>query len=426
MREKKLILFTAALCALAVLGFAVSGSRPEMEDNTERQDDLSLLLASNDISDLPELRRLDHSVDSFLRFWGIHGASLSISRNDSLLYAKGYGKAGKDLPMTPATKLRLASVSKLLTAVGIMRLVEEEKLSLNDKVFGEKGILSKYNPYIKDRNYRLITVEHLLRHQAGFTSRVSGDVMFHTYNFMKDWGLTEVPTSGFIVQKEVAKNLYYKPGTWQEYSNFGYLLLSLIIEEVSGKSYEHFMQEDVFRPAHCYGFAIAGNYEDELKEGETHYYLQPDTEPVPSFDRKYAEVEKCYGGNNITGLQGAGAWIGTTPELSRLMATIDARGSITDILSPESIEKMTRYYDDSTFGIGWIDCDQEGVWTRSGTFAGTSALIKMYPDGECWILVTNTSAWRGSKFTRNISGLFRQLRRRFSAKFPQRDLFQGN
>ena len=76
---------------------------------------------TNDLSSLPEM---DQVVDSFMTFWHLRGVSLSISRNDSLLYARGYGKADTVNPMTPGTTLRLASVSKLLTAVGIMRLQE--------------------------------------------------------------------------------------------------------------------------------------------------------------------------------------------------------------------------------------------------------------------------------------------------------------
>ena len=81
----------------------------------------------NAMSELPEM---DQAVDSFMTFWGLKGASLAITRNDSLVYAKGYGIADYGQPMTPGTRMRLASVSKLLTAVGIMRLQEEGKVFL--------------------------------------------------------------------------------------------------------------------------------------------------------------------------------------------------------------------------------------------------------------------------------------------------------
>ena len=420
MSRGKLIAILLPVVLLAGAFPLLLRGRAEEPEKPEYVADLNSAIVNED---LPELRALDHSVDSFMTFWSLKGASLAIVRNDSLLYAKGYGYADASTPMAPGTIMRLASVSKLLTAVGIMKLQEEGKVFMDTPVFGPLGVLNKYDPYIKDQNYYLITVEHLLRHQAGFTVRVGRDVMFSTLNFMRDWGLSEPPTPDFLVQKQVARRLLFVPGTSQEYSNFGYFLLSLIIEEVSGMPYADYMQEHVFAPAGCSGFRIGGNYLADRLPGESQYFMQPDAELVPSFDGKYSAVDKCYGGNDITGLQGAGAWVGSAVELARLVSCIDGRGPLEDILSPESVRQMTAYYDDDTFGLGWVDCKPDGEWTRTGSFSGTSALVKVYPDGECWVFITNTSAWRGSRFTKNTAFLCKNLRRRFSAVLPRRDLF---
>ena len=378
---------------------------------------------TNGLSDIPELKALDHSVDSFMNFWALKGIALAVVRNDSLVYAKGYGKADASTPMTPGTTMRLASVSKLLTAVGIMKLQEEGKVFLDTPVFGPFGILKRFDPYIKDSNYYSMTVEHLLRHQGGFTTR-GGDVMFSTLTFMRNHGLSEAPDAETLVQKQVSRRLAFEPGTWQDYSNFGYLLLSLIIEEVSGLPYEEYMQEHVFKPAGCTGFSIAGNYLKDRQPGESQYFMQPDSEPVPSYDGKLAEVEKCYGGNDITSLKGAGAWIGSAVEMARLVSCIDGRGPMEDILTEESVRQMTTWYDENTFSLGWVDTKPDGEWTRTGSFSGTSALVKVYPDGECWVLISNTSAWRGSRFSKNTAYLCKKLRGRFSHLMPRRDMFE--
>ena len=364
---------------------------------------------TNDLSSLPEM---DQVVDSFMTFWHLRGVSLSISRNDSLLYARGYGKADTVNPMTPGTTLRLASVSKLLTAVGIMRLQEKAMLFLDSPVFGPFGILNEYDSLIRDDNYYLITVEHLLRHQAGFTSR-GGDPVFSPY-----------PSQEELLKKQLSRSLYYEPGTTQEYSNFGFLLLSLIIEKVSGLPYEDFMQQEVFAPARCYSFRLAGNYLKDRHPGESRYHMHPEAVQSPSFDGRFAAVDKCYGGNNISGSLGAGGWTGSVVELSRLVATIDGKGPVEDILLPFSVKQMTNYYDTETFSLGWNDTKPTGEWTRSGSFSGTQALVKTFPDGECWIFLSNTSTWRGSRFARNIAELFDNLRSRFSAQLPSRDLFR--
>ena len=392
---------------------------PEPEIPVDWVEDLNASIV-NDLSSLPAM---DQVVDSFMNFWSLKGASLAVVRHDSLLYARGYGKADPVTPMTPGTTLRLASVSKLLTAIGIMRLQEQGKVFLETPVFGPFGVLNEFDRYIKDDNYYLITVGHLLRHQGGFTTR-GGDVMFSTQKFMQKHGLSEPPTSDLLVRKEVARPLEFEPGTSQEYSNFGYLLLSMIIERVSGMPYADFMQAEVFEPAGCHGFRLGGDYLQDRLPGETRYFVQPDDKPVTSFDGKYASVLRCYGGNYISGLYGAGGWIGSTVELARLISSIDGTGPVPDLLDPFSIRQMTVWFDDETYGLGWLDCRPDGEWTRTGSFAGTSALIKKYPDGEIWIFVTNTSTWRGSRFSRNTGALCFNLRSRFDDQLPVRDLFR--
>ncbi|MBR5404653.1 MAG: beta-lactamase family protein [Bacteroidales bacterium] len=347
----------------------------------------------------------------YMQEWGLRGASLCIMRHDSLLYAKGYGVRDKDTPMTPGTIMRLASVSKLLTAIGVMRLQEQGKLYLDTPVFGPYGILKEFDSSIRDDNYYLMTVEHLLRHQGGFHYR-GADVMFTGYH----------PDRDEFVRSELRRPLAFTPGSWQQYSNFGYFLLSLVIEKASGMPYEEFMQKEVFEPCGCRGFRIAGNYLKDRHPGESMYFMQPDSEPVTSFDGKYAGVEKCYGGNDVTSLMGAGAWVGSAVELARVVSSINGIEGIEDILSADSIQKMTTWYDENTFSLGWVDT-KDGEWTRTGSFSGTSAIVKVFPDGESWVLISNTSAWRGSKFSRNTSYLVKNLRRRFSDSLPHRDLF---
>ena len=409
MKKAGLILLTLALGCTFMCGY--QGPCGPMEPDKEAihwRDSLNGYL-TNALSTLPEM---DAVVDSFMNFWSLRGVSLAVMRNDSLLYAHGYGKADASTPMTPGTTLRLASVSKLLTAIGIMRLQEKGLVYLDSPVFGPYGVLKRYDSYIKDEDYYLITVEHLLRHQAGFTSR-GGDPVFSPYTSREA-----------LLQKQLGRHLAYEPGTSQEYSNLGFLLLSLIIEEVSGKPYEQFMQEEVFSPALCRGFRLAGNYLADRHPGETRYYMHPEATLTASFDGRYAAVEKCYGGNDVRGSLGAGGWTGSAAELARMVACIDGHGPLEDILVPFSVRQMTDYYDADTFSLGWNDTKPTGEWTRSGSFSGTQALVKTFPDGECWVFIANTSTWRGSRFAYNIAALFENLRCRFSAQLPVRDLFR--
>ncbi|MEG3047249.1 MAG: serine hydrolase domain-containing protein, partial [Mucinivorans sp.] len=129
-------------------------------------------IVQNSDSDIPQAERFDKTVESFLREWQIEGASLAIMKDGNLIYSKGYGLADKASNDSVEVRhlFRVASVSKLITAVGIMHLVERGLLSLNSTVFGPKGIMREYNNYT-DKRVEKITIENLLRHQGGFSIR---------------------------------------------------------------------------------------------------------------------------------------------------------------------------------------------------------------------------------------------------------------
>ena len=383
------------------------------------------LMLTNEMSEVQEPAGLDKKMKNYLRKWFIKGGSLAIMRNDSLVYAKGYGWAEeeKEIPMEPGHIMRMASVSKLITAVGIMVLQDKGMLSIKDTVFGPSGILqgTQLDSLIKDKNCHKITVEHLLRHQAGFYR----DPLFSSRDIMHLMQLDHAPEADDYFRFVLPKRLRFQPGEWQRYSNFGYLLLSRIIEEVSGKSYEDFIKEDVLRPAGVYDMHIAGIYYDDKRENEVRYYThEGDGKFIEEYNNSGRIVERCYGGNNIPMLSGAGAWCGSPAELARLVASIDGRNEVPDIISKEAVEQMTGYYDKDTFSLGWNDTHPAKGWSRTGTLSGTTALVKYFPDGECWILITNSSTWKGPGQARYTDALFKQCRELYSAKLPAINLFE--
>ena len=325
--------------------------------------------------------------------------------------------------MQPGHILRMASVSKLVTAVGIMVLQDKGQLNIKDTVFGPSGILKDtlFTSLIKDRNYSKITVEHLLRHQGGFYR----DPVFSSRDVKHQLRLDKAPEKEDYYRLVLSHRLKFMPGTWQDYSNFGYILLSEIIETVSGMPYEEFMKKEVLAPAGCYDMHIAGNYYDDKRPNEVRYYThEGDGKYIEEFTDSGVMVERCYGGNNIPLLSGAGAWCGSPVEIARLVASIDGHPAVPDIISEESFRLMTEYFDTETFSLGWNDTNPAKGWSRSGTLSGTCALVRHYPDGECWTLITNTSTWKGPRQARYTEDLFRQCRELYSDKLPARNLFE--
>lgn len=381
---------------------------------------------TNAMSSQPELHAMDSIMQRYLKRWEIHGAQLAISRHDSLLYARGFGYADKDrkIPMEPSYIMRMASVSKLVTATGIMKLRDMGKIRLSDKVFGPKGILNDtfYVNSIRDKRYFDITVEQLLRHKAGFTN-YAGDAIFSTRYIMQQNHLTTPPDHRTLLRIVLRRHLGYTPGTAQRYCNIGYTLLSLIIEKRTGMSYENFMQRHVLNPAGCYDFHIAGNYLKDRRKNETVYYMHSSSVPVPEFNNSGRMVVRCYGENDITTALGAGAWVASAAELCRLVASIDGDRTVPDVISPQAVKLMTQEMPDHQFSLGWNFTPRNRPWIRTGSLVGTSALVLRYPDGECWVFITNTSTWKGHKFSQDTMALFEKLRKRFGSKMPKRNMF---
>lgn len=418
-----LLIFSVAAIVTAIL----AGTRRNediaegiIEENVFRLNDT----LTNEMSNIPDLLAMDKKVNAYLRKWHMKGASLAITRGDSLVYAKGYGWADEEngLEMTPRHIMRMASVSKLITATGIMVLHDRGELNIKDTVFGPSGILndSTITALIKDKNYYKITVEHLMRHQAGFRR----DPLFSSRDVKHQLQLDHAPEVEDFYKVVLNRRLKFAPGSWQSYSNFGYLLLSKIIEKVSGMPYDEFIRTAVLAPAGCYDMHIAGTYYEDKRDNEVRYYThEGDGKYIEEYTDSDLMVERCYGGNNIPLLSGAGAWCGSPAEIARFVASIDGRPEVPDIISKESVELMTGYYDRDTFSLGWNDTHPDKGWSRSGTLSGTTALVKLFPDGECWVFISNTSTWKGPRQANYTDDLFKSLRQSFSSKLPQRDMF---
>ena len=381
---------------------------------------------TNAMSDYAALEEMENTLKRYFERWELNGAQIAISRNDSLLYTKGFGWADKEagIEMQPSNIMRIASVSKLLTAVGIMKLVDFGALHLSDHVFGNKGILNDttFTNVIKDKRYFDITVEQLLRHKAGFTNGY-GDPMFSTRYIIMQNRLTTPPDNKTLMRILLKRRLGYTPGEGKKYSNVGYMLLSMIIEKKTKLPYEEFMRKAVMEPAGVYDFHIAGNYLKDRRKNEVKYYMHKGSEPVYEYNNSGRMVEKCYGENDIPRLAGAGAWCGSAAELCRLVAAIDLLPGIPDILSKQSVEFMTKEMPNHDFSIGWNFTPNGKPWIRTGSLSGTSALVLRYPDGECWVLITNTSTWKGHGFSKDTMALFDKLRKKYSAVMPKRNLF---
>ena len=128
-------------------------------------------------SALPGLEPFDQAMEDLLRKWEIPGASLAVARDGRLLLARGYGFADRDrkLPVLADSVFRMGSISKTITAVAILRLVEDGRLGLDDKVLPLLGEFGPRADVMTDQRVRDITIRQLLQHTGGFDRKKSGD-----------------------------------------------------------------------------------------------------------------------------------------------------------------------------------------------------------------------------------------------------------
>ena len=364
---------------------------------------------------------MDAYIERFMKRWEIKGGSLAVMKDGRLIYSKGYGWADEEKgeKMSPGNIFRVASLSKLITATAIMQLCERKVLSLDDRVFGDGGILDcpRFRD-IRDRRIKDITVEQLLRHKAGFTMH-KGDPLFTTREIIIWEKLDTVPDMDRVIQYALSERLGYTPGQGYRYSNLGYLILTKIIEVCSGTEYEEYCQENILHPAGCYDMHLARNLYEDRYPNEVRYYETHDATPVPAFDNSGDSLYRSYGGSNIEGLLGAGGWVASPSEFVRFVASIDGDPSVPDVISETSVRTMTA---DRVRPIGWVRAGAGKDWTRTGTLAGTSAMLTKQADGYIWMFVTNTSSWKGSRFTRYIDRMYRTASARIDS-WPKEDLF---
>lgn len=411
---------------LLVTSFGFTDPRTSARKEEPANPDHLHVRLRNDLCTSEAFLPVDQIFASFIKRWEIAGASVAIAKKGKLVFARGYGKADREegIDVEPFHLFRIASVSKLITAVAIMQLVEEGKITLDQKVFGEGAILND-SIYRNPRDARAfdITVRHLLTHSGGWTRRW-GDHMFIPHAIAEYMSVPPPPDTKTIVQFALNKKLHFTPGSFVSYSNLGYSILGLVIEEVTQQPYDVYVINNILNPIGIYDMQLGRNMPWQKAALEVRYYEPAGSERVKSVYDPDEMVMRCYGGNDVEALGAAGSWIAAAPDLLKLTLAIDGDSSRPDILTPEKVKLMT----DPGYGhapVGWKTTLSNGTWWRTGSFAGTSAMIKHQDDGFTWVVLLNSSTWKSSKFPSEID---RTMRKVFGSmeQWPEQDLFNLN
>jgi len=317
-------------------------------------------------------RTLEHSdidayIEAQMREWNIPGAALVIVQEGQVTHLQTFGQAGKGRPVTPQTPFEIGSCSKSFTALAVLQLVEAGRVDLDAPV-------QNYLPWFRVADAEAgarITVRHLLNHTSGLANATDARAWVNPRGLsLEDWGrsLHRLPLSA-------------APGTRYQYSNFGYMVLALVIEAASGQSYGAYLSQQIFSP-----LDMRNSFTDPalarahgLADGHTWWFGLPHRsleQPRPD-------------------MLGAG-YIMVSPEdmAPYLIAQLNSGlYGDTRLLSTEGITAMHTPpqlpAESSSYGMGWVNYLEDGytIINHNGRSAGFSSAMFLLPEQQIGIAV---------------------------------------
>ncbi len=200
--------------------------------------------------EVKKYRDIDKAVIEYMQLIDATAATVAISRDGTLLYSRGYGyaDAAKTKPTPPDALMRIASVTKPITAAMIRTAVRDKKLDLDAKAFELIGAKPPAKAKVADERVNDVTVAHLLAHKGGWDSAKTGDQMFSGDMIAKELKLTRPPRPADAVTYMLTQPLQFDPGSKEVYSNFGYCVLGRVLETVHKKPFADCLADEICKP----------------------------------------------------------------------------------------------------------------------------------------------------------------------------------
>jgi CubicO group peptidase (beta-lactamase class C family) len=321
-------------------------------------------------SDKVIAKNLDSLITS--RFANVSpGCVILVMKNGDTLFKKAFGSADLELhvAMQPDMVFRIGSVTKQYTAIAILQLVEQGKISLQDSI----------QKFIRDFPYKghTITIENLLTHTSGI-------VDYEVLNFPIPNAIRIDFPPKQIIDSLSKLPLDFIPGSKFHYSNSNYFLLAYIIEQVSGQSYKDYLKENLFKPA-----------------GLDNTYYDSPTEIIPNRVSGYAKHNSKYsnaGYISMSQVFGAGALLSNVDDMYKWhQALYDYK-----LVKKETLDKALTPYrlsdgEPIEYGYGWIIKNRNGLKSieHSGGIDGFQSDEIYFPQQDIFITTLYNSLNEG-------------------------------
>ena len=350
------------------------------------------------------MEHFEQQFTQMLKAWRIPGAEVAIMNDNKITYARGFGWAhvAEKVPVQPNSLFRIASVSKAITAITTLHLVQTHKLELNSNVFALLNDIKPIDGKASDKRLRQMKIRDLLYMASGWipAGKRHYDPLFgpwsrHLVNLI---GYDNLPAScKDTIKMMLSVRMHGNPGSYHVYSNLDYCLLGLVVDKVNNaaydyRGYEHYVQTNVLAPIGITDMAIGSTIKENRRPNEVYYYRY--SGPINS---SYEGVSNYLPYSPVEILQknfANGGWIASAIDLVTLANAVN-RDKIFDaalrnkMLSPPPFigRKPNKYY-----AMGWkVKKTKDGYYYyQTGSFTGTNSLVIVKSNGTCIAFVFNS------------------------------------
>lgn len=369
---------------------------------------------------------IDREVSAFMDREKLPGASVAITQNGKLVYASGFGfrNEGLNQKTTVNDRFRIASISKSITATAVLKLCEIKGIGLDETVVSHMDLNAT------DKRMADITIRHLLEHSSGIDDKqLAGGVDTHIAQWVqKELAITRDDMIRYWLARPFASN----PGESHRYCNFGYVILGMLIEKISGMDYETFVKKEVLAPLGISKMEAGKTLIADARENEVFYHSDYGYSPsVMSPDQPL--LKGAYGYWNMDNILSAGGWIGRAVDLARLGCGIRGQG-VAGIISNEARKQMLarpsyiRAKVKKYYGLGVrvaVKSKNETSFWHAGSIDGSSTHWGNRSDGITWVMLFNKRLGASDKEPSLQAGSFVHPLLDRLEKHPKEDLFES-
>jgi len=338
---------------------------------------------------VPEFAGVDNMIREQMMMHDISASSVAITKDGRLVYARGYTWDQADVEAVQPTSLfRTGSIAKSITSIAIHQLIEDGLLSYDTRVAETLGLQpprgKSADPWLD-----LVTVDHLLTHTVGWDKENGGfdPMVFRDWWVALSLWVLPPPTRHEIATFMTGEEFQFYPGTRWAYCNFGYLLLQMLAEKVTGVDFPEYVHDNLFRAVGVGRARMAHTPRSDLAPTERDYDGDYEGDPYAlTWENAYA----------------AGGMVMSAPDLARLYTALFDDPRASGLLRPATVRRMLslpfsasrrqgygrgwiheEFFDDMGKNLGWfIDLDDDvEVYGHGGGGPGVHAVALWRTDG---------------------------------------------